>query len=482
MITTYDAIKNLIEEKLNENIYGIEFQTNIFNSKKITYEKKENNDDGVSVDTKKVIPTQIVQIPGNYINIPNTKVIEASIGIDFDLFVRDYETLPYNMQEKYRSVDYTNTLSAINDFQSELLAQRFTLGDSGIMFGGTDSIANFEFSTGFKYNTIYMKLDVKTNDSESLFEVEGTSPNKIVIDKTSTNIVAIIFVGGGAVTLTVPYETGTNEICLFYDEDDYWNLYVNGEIDREISSTTQSDFSEGIIVPSEDFNGVLYQLLIDDDITASTDIENGLETVITAPKINLKDFTSRYELTQTGSLTLTTNSISNCLTWGSEGNVVFGFETLTPIDEVRYADEGYPRQLFALGIPCLISNDVLLGNSTEYKIDGIQVYPVDRQHSYGSELGSRQYINGLTAKSIIEENMKDMSQTFFCKPSKKLLELEKQITKLDSVQNKVFQLVVQYPFYSQTYNVIIDSGGLSTNINQLQTLTVTYKVKEDSLT
>jgi hypothetical protein len=484
MFTTYKKIKELFNEVLNDNDDGILFQTSLFNSENIAYQIEEYNSDGVNVDTKKIVPAHIVEISGNYINIPNTDVVEASIGLDFDIFVKDYTKLPYKDQARFLSANYLGTMNAINNFQSSLLAQVKQLGTTGIMFGGTDSTANFVFSDtiDFKYNTIYMKLDIKTTDTEEIFYTSIDTDNYILIQKDATNIGLYVKIGGTTYTVLVPYSIGVNDIYAYYDATNYWNLVVNSETDNVLCNVVQNEHFNGTLSRTKNFNGVLYQLLIDDDVITPTDIEDGLETVIVSPKINLKDFTSRYSFNQEGSYSLVTNTVTDCILWGSEGNIVFGFETLVPIDEVRYADEGYPRQLFTLGINCLISKDVIFGNNTEYFLDDEQVYPLDRSHTYGTELGTATYIDDTTAKSIVEENAQDITQTFFAKPNKKLIELQKQVTKLNSVQNTVYELKVQYPFYSETYNVIIDSGGTTPNLNSLQTITVTYKNKDDSLT
>ena len=54
-------------------------------------------------------------------------------------------------------------------------------------------------------------------------------------------------------------------------------------------------------------------------------------------------------------------------------------------------------------------------------------------------------------------------------------ELVKQITDNTEEQNKTYTLVVQYPFHKVTYSVIVDTGGMSTNINTITTFKVFTK-------
>ena len=486
MINSYKSLKNLISEKLNDNTNEILFNVSLYNSKKTKYETNFNENDGVTVTTKRIVPTNISEIVGEYINVPNISVTDNAISLEFDLFVGDYSEVPYLEQEKYRSVDYLNTLDSIDNFRKELLAKVYPLGDVGLMFGGTDSTARFNYASVFIWNTIYFEFDIRTNDVETiLYGTNGTNFTRI--RKDDTNIILelgyIFDVDTHIVETTVetPYLLGLNDIYVFYDVDDYWNLKVGDTNNKTLDATTQTSFAGGTISSSTDLNGVLYQLLIDDSVITLEDANSGLESKLGASKINLKNFTSRYTLNQEGELVLTVATVTNSILWGEDGNAVFSFETLVPFSDIRWFDEGKPYQMFGLGINALISNDIVFGNNFEYFLDGTQIYPIDRQHTYGTELGTAQYLTGNYAKSIAEENAKDITQTFYYTPDKHITNLLKQTTGNSEEQNKVYELIVQYPFHKETYNVIVDSGGTSTNTNTFSTITVTYKQKDDSL-
>ena len=121
MISSYNALKELIDETLNSNPNNIIFDVSLYNSDKTKYTENINEDDGVTVTTKRIVPSNIVEIVGNYINIPNVSVTENAISLEFDLFASSYDTLPYGEQDEFKSVDYANILSAIDNFRKELL-------------------------------------------------------------------------------------------------------------------------------------------------------------------------------------------------------------------------------------------------------------------------------------------------------------------------------------------------------------------------
>ena len=481
---TYNSIKDLIDEKLNDNDNGIIFDTTLFNSQKISYTNTVNVSGTDRTEDKQVVPAHIVEINSRYINIPQTDALEAGISMEFDVFVRDSNTLNNAQdQEKYESVSYNNTIIAINNLQKELLAESFTLGDSGLYFGGEDSEGEVILSSAVAFNTIYLKVDIKNLDTENLFTCSNGG-FEISINKTATSIQLYWNTPtGGDYLLGINYEEGINEIVAYYDENDFWNLVVNGVATQQQDTATQGTFDTFYISPTSKpygFDGILYQLIIDDKQITSNDT-NDVETSVSPANVNFKDFDDRYSFNQTGTYVLSSNQVDNCILTGSDGNITFGFEGLIPIGDMFYNDEGYPRQMFFLSIPCLISDDLLFGNSTEYYLDGNRIYPVDRNTTYGTEQNTAQYINATTAKSVAEENARDLENSFFYKPSRQINQLFKHIVSNSTEQNKVYQLVVQYPFWRETYDVIIDSGGTSTNLNQFHTFTLTYKNKDDNL-
>lgn len=490
MIDTYEAIKDLIDEQLNANSNGIVFDTTLYQTSKASnYIKETNQSDGVTVLKQKVVPAHIVEIVGDYINVPDTEVTQLDIAIEYDLFMRNYLSLPYLKQELYKSCDYTFTMNAISQMKRNLLAKRFPLGNVGLMFGGTDSNASFSYSSGFVHNTIYLKLDLLNNDDEEIIKIfSGT--NNITVSKNSTKIQAQINNGGVVSTVLTDYSLGINEVWLFYDSSNQWNLKVGTENNTVTQAVTQSTLDEVELSIDDTFNGVFYEVLLDEGIITLDDTEKTPDEAISSPNVYLKDFTTRYELNQEGTYELLTNEVSNCITWGDLGNIVFGFETLVPIDNVKYQDNGYPRQMFGMIIKALLSKDILFGNSTEYFIrknvgetddDYTQIFPIDRSHTYGTELGTAQYINDAYAKTIVEESGKDLTNTFFVRPSRRIQQLLKQTTGNSESQNEVYKLKVQYPFHLEEYDVIVDSGGTNPNTNTLQSLTVTYKQADDIL-
>jgi hypothetical protein len=112
----------------------------------------------------------------------------------------------------------------------------------------------------------------------------------------------------------------------------------------------------------------------------------------------------------------------------------------------------------------------------------MQVFPVDRSHTYALDTQGRQGINDNIMKFIGSESALDWTQSFFYQPTRFLTSLVKKITTGDISQNTVYELKVQYPFWSKEYNVVIEGGGINTDINSITTFSLQFKLADDVLT
>ena len=130
----------------------------------------------------------------------------------------------------------------------------------------------------------------------------------------------------------------------------------------------------------------------------------------------------------------------------------------------------------------MVTEDIIFGNNFEYYLDTVQIYPVDRQHTLGTDLGSAQKINDNYNKHLVEESSREHTMSFFYIPTKQLTNLLKHIVSGDTEQNEVYSLKVQYPFFNVTYSVIVENGGTSPNFNSMSTFSLTFKRKSDFIT
>lgn len=471
MIDFHEGLRDLFDGILNNNSYEIIFDVALYKTDEIRYYKDEDDTDGYGVTRKQVVPVTIPTIIGDYINIPNISVTTNTIALEFDLFLGDYQELEYEIQDRYKSVDYSNTLMSIEQLRKELLAQYHPLGDKYLRFGGSDSKAYFSLTTSYNYNFIYFKG--KLEDGTENILNDGTLA---FLSKDDNNI----YLKDGSDTLSVQYSAGEVNEIIAYVSGGVWNLH-NLTNNTSDTGTSGNLISLGRLDIGYDtgFTGQIDTLALD-TTSHTTYTKNG------GYAIELYEFDSKETFTNKGEGTISAiNKIENCILWGSSGNAVFGLETLYPVSDIMYV-QGMPYQTYRTEITALVSNDVLFGNNFEYYlVDGsneYQVYPLDRNHTYAGVTNSAHKLNKKFATTIIESNDKELTHTFFYNGSRDLTDLMRQVTKNDQEQNKTYNLRIQYPFYQDTYDVVIDTGGMTPNINDLATFSVTYKQKDENVT
>lgn len=470
MIKYQDSIREKVEELLNNNSYGILFDVSLYNSKKIKYEKSFDTDN-YGVEIKRIVPTNIVSISGDFINIPETNVLNALIEIDFDIFVGNYLDMSFELQETFKSVDYNNTMNAIKEFKRQLLAKYIPLGDVGLMMGGEDSNLTYNIGSEIPSRLLYLKFEAYNNDQENLITLdESLLNNYMKITKESTEL---RFYYTQVDYLVLPYTIKEEKsIVAYYNgirfvfEDSLGNRAESAKMDFIAYTTETLKIAE-----TTGYEGIIKEFGLSSTTVSQFDFNN---IELADFVVLVTEFENRYFVSDEN------NVINNSILWGSNGNAVFGFKELVPIGDIRPTQE-FHYQEFGLDLPSIISGDVLFGNLFEYFIDGEQVFPVDRSHTWGGDSSSEQKVNQEYATEIGEVSQKDITKTFFYKPSKKLTKLMKQITSNGAKQNEPYELVVQYPFYKETYDVRVNQGGTNPNINDLSTFTITFKQRDTTL-
>ncbi|NOQ50267.1 MAG: hypothetical protein GQ557_01205 [Mycoplasmataceae bacterium] len=461
------ALKDFISTKLSENTKNVLFDVKLYNDiKNDDFGNTTNIDNTYKVETKRYVPTMITSINGEYIPIPNLNGTTNNVEIVFDLMTDDLTGLPE--ADEFTSVNYDNTLLAIDEFKSSLLAQYYPLGTTSLMFGGEDSNLVSTSATVYSPNFIYLKFKPSNTSVEEL--LRGVNSDYTIVSKNATHI---IFDVDGANTITIPYTVNiTNEITITKSASNLWTISNGIDTDDTFTSSTVNNYQNFTMGHTTGFFGKLERLVIDNDTTATTidDIVN--------PIIDLNSFDDKDSVTNLGVGTSITTTPNNCILYGEDGNVVFQVYPLNVIG--NYQDEnGYNYHSFALQLEAFVGDNFLFGNNFEYYIDDEQVYPVDRNHTFALDTQGKQGINTNVLSFIGSESSLDWTQTFFYQPTELMNSLVKKITTGDIAQNTIYTIKVQYPFWNKEYDVIVEGGGMNTDINSITTFTLQFKLADD---
>ena len=467
------AFKELIETTLASNPYNVTFNVELFNRDEIRF--YDTDEDG---NKTRFVPTMIGDFIGEYLNVPNTSSTNVETSITFDVFIDYQNTYDDNITNEIANVQYENTLNAINYLRQSLLAKYFPLGTSYLFMGGEDSSFVIDPVITLSPRVIYLDFTPKNSDSENIFNQDTATDPSIV--KNATHIRFEYTTGS---FIEVPYTVDVNKrIAIYHNGNDWIIEDSDGNSDSvttAYSTTSSFDFTIGETTGLE---CIMKRLSISSQTITSFNFDN-LELSLDGFNVDIDTWDNKDLINNSGTQSINdTSVINNCILWSEDGNAVFSFGTLTPINDIYSPDGNFLYQTFELPISSFVSSDVLFGNNFEYYLDGLQIFPIDRQITLATEGGSAQKINSNESEFIVEESLREHTLSFYYIPSKKLNSILKHVVSGDTAQNTTYELVVQYPFFNVTYDVVLDSGGTQPNINTISDFTLTFKKKDSSLT
>jgi len=456
------SLASFIETKLTGNTKNVLFDVNLYNNiSSDDFNEESKIENTYKTEFKRKVPTMITNINGEYIPIPNLNGTNNSLEIIFDLAVDDMTGT--EKEDEFEYVDYDNTLLAIDEFKNELLANYYPLGVSNLMMGGIDSTIVTTSANVYTPNFIYIKFKPLDDEVENI--LIGVNDDYTYLHKNATHV---IFSVDGTNEIEVPYTTNQEmEITVTKSASNLWTI-SNGTDDDTYTSATVNNFQNMTLGYTTGLNCLLKRLVIDSDATYTTiaDVVN--------PLIDFSNFDDKDEITNSGVGTGFTTTVNNSILYGDDGNAVFQVYPLAVVGEYT-AENGINYHSFSLQLEVMIGDNFIFGNNFEYYIDDIQVFPVDRNHTFGLDTKGKQGMNNNIMTFIGSESSLDWTQSFFYQPTRQLTGLVKKITTGDVAQNTVYELKVQYPFWQKTYNVIIEGGGISTDINSITTFSITLK-------
>ena len=461
------SLKEFLATKLNDNPYNIVFNTNIFqNIDDDEFSETNKVDNTYTTLTTRRVPTMITGMTGEYIPIPNLNGTNNSVEIVFDLAIDDMTGID---EDGFLPVNYDNTLLAIDNFKKTILANYFPLGTSNLMMGGEDSTIVGVNGLPLDAKFIYLKFNPKNNSVENI--LQGSSLTNSKLYKSSSEVIFDIIAG---TSISVPYVINTEmEITISYDlPTTTWSI-TNGTDTDSVVNSTLTNFNTLTLGYSTGIECVLNRLVIDSETYTEID-------TTTTYNIDLDTWNDKDIVLNSGDSSHTF-TINNSILYGSDGNAVFQVYPLAVLGDYE-AKNGINYRSFSLQLEAMVGDDFIFGNNFEYYLNDIQVFPVDRNHTFALDTQGRQGINENLMTFVGSESALDWTQSFFYQPTKFLTSLVKKITTGDVSQNTVYTLKVQYPFWNKEYRVVIEGGGINTDINSITTFSLQFKLADDILT
>ena len=453
MLNIQEAIRSLIQEELNKNTQGLDFEVSLYNVK--TNDLLENTlpiSNTYATQQKRFIPVLIEEISGEYADLQNITASETFINASLLIPVDDQDFNNIVVEETYKKVALS-----MDEMRERINARNLPLGDVTYTLNKDYRLKVLNDTETFASSLI--ELDIKFWDEEDgmvltddsiltlekqgdqlVFSLDGVNYNK-QIDTSKRYIIFIQDLGGNEVKIEVSDGSSTTTEILQnvnYDLDD---LILGGtylEIKRlSVGSTS------GFVLDLRDFKNYTF---VEGDLTL----------------IDKTNVTPTYEL-------------------GSIGSIVLGFSIPNPTTNQFTMGNGLNYQQFELNMTGFITDSVFVGNEVKYFLDGVEIFPFFRDESFVSETDPSQVVGQQITKHTATQSALGREYSIYFKNDAKLLKLAEKITSLTPNPNEVFTLKIQYPLFEREYPVIVTQGALGISNNQPISISVKFDLASNIL-
>lgn len=464
-----NSIKELLEQKLNENTHGILFKAVLFNYK--SQEEYFNFVDDAIHDFVKnkryYIPCIIPSFNGEYLGIPNKNASNNNVSMQYLIQTDEFggDTLEYSTN------DYEKVFNAIDEVRQELIGSYNPLGTKAIVTA-EDSSAVFNTTGVFSLKTVYYKGKMKDGLAGNILNISSLLGG--TLSKFSSTL--LNFSTDTSEIATVPYTVGQRFELYIHYANPLLNLTINNlDDDDVVLSTSTVSVNLGQVQDTKIEDLILYSFYGETEMIAISSVENDTieNMLLGSAQLLFKDFDNDETISSLGSITGDL-SLTNCFHKGLDGNIVITGKPILPTSRL-ITRNGYDFMEFDLQLDISYSEDLKYGNQWKYKLDGYDIIPVDRPLGKTFATQGLQYLNTDTSVNLTDNNVFSTSLSFYSEDSIIGNKLEKIAINANYAQNTTFQLYIKQPLYSTTKTVIVESINITPTLNGFSAYTVTFK-------
>ena len=458
MIHLQRDIKSIISKRLNDSSDEVDFNVSLYNADlPRTFKQRIESTNSYAVQYDPFISVVISDIDGDYIEVPNHTILNASIVINFEI-----PTSREHVDNVLLQRNTENVYKALDEFRRKHSTLPIPVGDTVWQMFEDESITikhKEEIKTIESFN---MSLSFNDTVPETIVEGVEIYGGQFVIKKTETEVEIC--------DCDTKIASFDYEIEKYYDfyVNDYTSgmeLYVNGENKNQgndtripMSSTMDLYSFLGYIeyIGFRDTESEVYEeLLINNFSTLENNVENDYYEIISSEGYGANEF-------------------------GKKGLIMFGMGALTPIsNQYPTGVDGINMQQFQLVMSATYGEDIFPGNFYRYFLDGEEVYPLSMTHSFAPEPDSTQTLGSKTSKTINRSNIIGNSLTFYHKNKRVLNNISKNYASIDVEQNKIYKMEIYYPTFKEKYDVVVNEFSAAPIKNTMATFSISFLSKYD---
>jgi len=460
MIHLQRDIKSIISKRLNDSSDEVDFNVSLYNADlPRTFKQRIESTNSYAVQYDPFISVVISDIDGDYIEVPNHTILNASIVINFEI-----PTSREHVDNVLLQRNTENVYKALDEFRRKHSTLPIPVGDTVWQMFEDESITiEYDPDKGTKrIDSFNMSLSFNDTVPETIVEGVEIDGGQFVIKKTETEVEIC--------DCDTKIASFDYEIEKYYDfyVNDYTSgmeLYVNGENKNQgnkiripMSSTMDLYSFLGYIeyIGFRDTESEVYEeLLINNFSTLENNVENDYYEIISSEGYGANEF-------------------------GKKGLIMFGMGALTPIsNQYPTGVDGINMQQFQLVMSATYGEDIFPGNFYRYFLDGEEVYPLSMTHSFAPEPDSTQTLGSKTSKTINRSNIIGNSLTFYHKNKRVLNNISKNYASIDVEQNKIYKMEIYYPTFKEKYDVVVNEFSAAPIKNTMATFSISFLSKYD---
>jgi len=460
MIHLQRDIKSIISKRLNDSSDEVDFNVSLYNADlPRTFKQRIESTNSYAVQYDPFISVVISDIDGDYIEVPNHTILNASIVINFEI-----PTSREHVDNVLLQRNTENVYKALDEFRRKHSTLPIPVGDTvWQMFEDEAILIEYDPEADTKrIDSFNMSLSFNDNVPETIVEGIEIDEEQFIIKKTETEVEIC---KNDTKIASFDYEIGKYYDFYVNDYTSGMELYVNGENKNQgneiripMSSTMVLYSFLGYIeyIGFRDTESEVYEeLLINNFSTLENNVEN-----------------DNYEITHSEGY--------GANEFGKKGLIMFGMGALTPIsNQYPTGVDGINMQQFQLVMSATYGEDIFPGNFYRYFLDGEEVYPLSMTHSFAPEPDSTQTLGSKTSKTINRSNIIGNSLTFYHKNKRVLNNISKNYASIDVEQNKIYEMEIYYPTFKEKYDVVVNEFSAAPVKNTMATFSISFLSKYD---
>lgn len=448
MIQLQKALQERLQTELDKNTQGLDFEVSLYSVK--TNSLLENQlpvEDTYATQQKRFIPVIIEDISGDYADLTDLTAIEANINTSILIPVDSTDFNNMVIDETFETV-----AEALDTFIQRNLTKKLPLGDTEYVISDE---YKFDIDLSELPSSVYFKYDFKFVDN-SEGELLLLQFNDVTFKITKTQDEILLY-EDDTIVYQENYSLNQTFSIAYQEQITTQRFWINKNIDE----TPDYSVNEGSTKQLIRFGGCYCR-----------PVEFGVYGSPTSQIVKINNFLTFDD--QLGYVEIFENKeITAVSETGSLGHVTLGFSLPNPTTNQFTFGNGLNYQQYELNMRAFVSDKVFVGQEVKYYLNDLQIFPFYRDEGFTSDMDPAQIISKQVTKFTASQSVLNKEFSVYYTEKKIFKDLLKKITSETLNPNEVFKFKIQYPLFTQEYDVIISQGG--TNITNNMPIAISLK-------